>query len=338
MKYTLLGKTGLRVSELALGTMTFGEDWGWGTSKGICEELVRTYLEAGGNFIDTANYYTNGSSEKILGEIVKDIRNEVVLSTKYSLMTDRKNINSGGNHRKNMMESIEQSLKRLNTDHIDVFWVHILDHYTPVEEVMRGLDDLVSSGKILYAGISDTPAWVIAKANTIAEERNWTRFNAMQLEYNLLERTSERELIPMAERENLSVMAWSPLAGGLLSGKYNSKNNQSVKGNRLEKSKRINEHNLAIADVVISIARELDAIPSGVALAWLRQNPKVIPVIGARNLNQLKENLKCLQLSLSSEHLAQLNEVSKINLGFPHEFIASEGVRDILYGDFPISI
>lgn len=338
MKYTLLGKTGLRVSELALGTMTFGEDWGWGASKDICEELVRTYLEAGGNFIDTANYYTNGSSEKILGEIVKDIRNEVVLSTKYSLMTNRKNINSGGNHRKNMVESLEQSLKRLQTDHIDVFWVHILDYYTPVEEVMRGLDDLVSSGKILYAGISDTPAWVIAKANTIAEERNWTRFNAMQLEYNLLERTSERELIPMAERENLSVMAWSPLAGGLLSGKYNSKNNESTKGNRLEKSKRINEYNLAIADVVISIARELDAIPSGVALAWLRQNPKVIPVIGARNVNQLKENLNCLQLNLSSEHLAKLNEVSKINLGFPHDFIASDGVRDILYGDFSISI
>lgn len=336
MKYKLFGNTGLRVSELALGTMTFGEDWGWGATKETCKELVNAYLEAGGNFIDTANYYTNGSSESILGEILEGKRNEIVLSTKYSLMTDRKNINSGGNQRKNMIQSVEQSLKRLKTDFIDVYWVHIIDKHTPVDEVLRGLDDLVRSGKILYTGISDTPAWNISKANAIAEERNWTRFNAIQVEYNLAERTSERELIPMSESENLSVLAWSPLAGGLLSGKYNSKNKESINGSRLEKSKRLTKKNFEIVDAVIEIANEIGATPSNISLAWIKRNPKIIPIIGSRKIDQLKDNLNCINLELSVEQLNKLDDISKIELGFPHDFIASNGVNDIVYADYKI--
>lgn len=336
MNYKLFGNTGLRVSELCLGTMTFGEDWGWGASEETCKELVATYLDAGGNFIDTANYYTNGSSEKILGNILMDKRDELVLSTKYSLMTNRKNINSGGNQRKNMMSSVEKSLKNLKTDYLDIYWVHIIDPYTPIDEVLRGLDDLVSSGKILYTGISDTPAWTIAKANTIAHERHWTKFNAIQAEYSLIERTSERELIPMAESEKLATLAWSPLAGGLLSGKFNSTNKTAKKGTRLEKSKRINDKNLAIADVVIEIANQLEVSPAQVALAWTKRNGNVIPIIGSRKVHQLEDNLKCLNVNLETDHLKKLDEVSRIDLGFPHDFIAGQGVQDIVYGDFKI--
>lgn len=337
MNYKLLGKTGLRVSELALGTMTFGDDWGWGASKETCEELVKTYLDAGGNFIDTANFYTNGASEKILGEILQGKRNDIVLSTKYSLLTNKNNINSGGNQRKNMIQSVEQSLKRLKTDFIDLYWVHIIDKYTPIDEVLRGLDDLVSSGKILYTGISDTPAWNIAKANAIAEERNWTRFNAIQTQYNLIERTSERDLIPMAESENMTTLAWSPLSGGLLSGKYNSKSKNDAKGSRLEKSSRLNNHNLAIADTVIEIAKEIGTTAANVALAWTRRKSNVIPIIGSRKVHQLKDNLNCINISLNSEQLEKLENVSKIKLGFPHDFIAGDEVQEMVYGKFKIT-
>jgi len=233
-----------------------------------------------------------------------------------------------------MMQAVEQSLKRLKTDFIDLYWVHIIDQHTPIDEVLRGLDDLVSSGKILYTGISDTPAWTIAKANAIAEERHWTRFNAIQAEYNLLERTSERDLIPMAEQENLSVLAWSPLAGGLLSGKYSSINKGEIKRTRLEKSQRVNDHNLAIADTIIEIANEIGATPANVSLAWIRRNPKVIPIIGSRKVHQLKDNLNCINLKLTDEHLNKLEEASKIKLGFPHDFIAGQGVQEMIHGKF----
>lgn len=334
MKYKLLGNTGLRISELCLGTMTFGKDWGWGAPKETCRELVDIYLEAGGNFIDTANYYTNGSSERILGELLQGIRSKIVLATKYSLMTDPSNINSGGNQRKNMRMAVEESLKRLQTDYIDLFWVHIWDRYTPVEEVLRGLEDLVRSGKVLYTGISDTPAWVIAKANALAEARNWTRFEAIQAEYNLLERSSERELFPMVEQESLSILAWSPLAGGLLTGKYSSQKEKQNEAGRLKDNPRVNDHNLAIADVVIEVAQEIDTAPSTVALAWIRRNPNIIPIIGARKTHQLKENLTCTDLSLSPEQLEKLGEASKIQLGFPHDFIQSDSVQEVVYGPF----
>src|SRR3984957_11643512 len=220
MKYRLLGKSGLRVSEASLGTMTFGDEWGWGSPKGEAQKVYETYREAGGNFIDTANFYTGGTSEKLLGEFMQGHRDSVVLATKYSNAAPGNDPNAAGNHRKSMMQAVEASLKRLQTDYIDLYWVYIWDGITPVEEVMRGLDDLVRQGKVLYVGISDAPAWWIAQANTLAELRGWTQFTGLQIEYNLIERTVERELIPMAKALNLGVLDWSPLASGLLTGKY----------------------------------------------------------------------------------------------------------------------
>jgi aryl-alcohol dehydrogenase-like predicted oxidoreductase len=220
MKYRLLGKSGLRVSEAALGTMTFGEEWGWGAAKDEARKVYDTYREAGGNFIDTANVYTNGSSERFVGEFIKDHRQGIVLATKYSNAAPGNDPNAAGNHRKSMMQAVDASLSRLQTDYIDLYWVHIWDQMTPVEEVMRGLDDLVRQGKILYAGISDAPAWWIAQANTLAELRGWSRFAGLQIEYSLIQRTVERELVPMAKALDLGLTAWSPLANGVLTGKY----------------------------------------------------------------------------------------------------------------------
>src|SRR6202166_1041444 len=220
VKYRLLGKSGLRVSEASLGTMTFGDEWGWGSPKAEAQKVYETYREAGGNFIGTANFYTNGTSEKFLGEFMQGHRESVVLATKYSNAAPGNDPNAAGNHRKSMMQALEASLKRLQTDYIDLYWVHIWDGITPVEEVMRGLDDLVRQGKVLYVGISDAPAWWVAQANTLAELRGWTQFIGLQIEYSLIERTVERELIPMAKTLNVGVVAWSPLAGGFLTGKY----------------------------------------------------------------------------------------------------------------------
>src|SRR5246500_5155782 len=220
MKYRLLGNSGLRVSEAALDTMTFGEEWGWGSVKDEARKVYDAFREAGGNFIDTANSYTQGTSESFLGEFMKDHRQSMVLATKYSTAARGTDPNASGNHRKNMMQAVEASLRRLQTDYIDVYWVHIWDQMTPVEEVMRGLDDLVRAGKILYTGISDAPAWWIAQANTLATLRGWSPFVGLQIEYSLIERTVERELIPMAEALNLGVTAWSPLSSGVLTGKY----------------------------------------------------------------------------------------------------------------------
>src|ERR1700726_5340961 len=220
MKYRLLGNSGLRVSEAALGTMTFGDDWGWGAAKDEARKVCDAFREAGGNFIDTANIYTNGTSETFLGEFLQGHRQSMVLATKYTNSFPGTDPNAAGNHRKNMMQAVEASLKRLRTGYIDLYWVHIWDGITPVEEVMRGLDDLVRQGKVLYLGISDAPAWWIAQANTLADLRGWTQFIGLQIEYNLVEHTVERELIPMAKALNLGVLAWSPLAKGVLSGKY----------------------------------------------------------------------------------------------------------------------
>src|SRR5260370_33576 len=220
MKYKLLANSGLRVSEAALGTMTFGDEWGWGSVKDEARKVYDGFREAGGNFIDSANFYTNGTSESFLGEFMKDHRQSMVLATKYSNAAPGTDPNGSGNQRKNMMQAVEASLKRLQTDYIDLYWVHIWDQITPVEEVMRGLDDLVRQGKVLYVGISDAPAWRIAQANTLAQLRGWTPFAGLQIEYSLIERTVERELIPMAKALNVGLTAWSPLAGGVLTGKY----------------------------------------------------------------------------------------------------------------------
>ena len=337
MRYKLLGKSGLRVSELCLGTMTFGEEWGWGASKDESRQVFDAFVEAGGNFIDTANGYTDGTSEKIVGEFIASDRDRFVLATKYSFPLDMNartgNPNGNGNHRKNMMQSLEGSLKRLNTDYIDLFWLHAWDFMTPVEEVMRAFDDMVRQGKVLYIGISDAPAWIVAQANTLAQFYGWTPFVALQVEYSLVQRTPERDLLPMAKAFDLAVTPWSPLGGGVLTGKYN-KGSGSTEQGRMEATKsNISERNLAIADVVCQVAEEIGHTPSQVALAWLRhQSGVIIPIIGSRKVSQIKDNLACLDVTLTPEHLQRLNEVSQIEIGFPHDFLSSEMIRDRLYG------
>lgn len=339
MRYKLLGKSGLRVSELCLGTMTFGEDWGWGASVDESRKIFDTFVGAGGNFIDTANGYTDGSSEKIVGELIAQDRERFVVATKYSFplqMNESKgDPNASGNHRKNLMQSLEGSLKRLNTDYIDLFWLHAWDFTTPVEEVMRSLDDAVSQGKILYMGISDTPAWIIAQANTIAQYQGWTQFVALQIEYNLIQRTPERELLPLAKAFDLAVTPWAPLAAGVLTGKYNKPLQPGEEQGRLANAAMgsISERSLAIALVVSQVASEIGRTPSQVAIAWLRaQSGIIIPIIGARKLTQFQDNLASLDVTLSSEHLQRLNQVSQIELGFPHDFLANDMIRDRLFG------
>ena len=223
MKYKLLGRSGLRVSELCLGTMTFGDKWGWGGSAIESRKMFDAFVAAGGNFIDTANRYTEGESEELVGEFIAPIRDKIVLATKYSLFSKQNShLNDGGNHRKNMMQSIEGSLRRLKTDYIDVFYLHAWDFTTPEDEILRGLDDLVRSGKVLYIAISDTPAWIVSRLNTMAELRGWSRFIGLQVEYSLIQRTPERDLIPMAAAMGLGVTAWGALAGGALTGKYSA--------------------------------------------------------------------------------------------------------------------
>ena len=339
MRYKLLGKSGLRVSELCLGTMTFGEDWGWGASVDESRKIFDTFVEAGGNFIDTANGYTDGSSEKIVGELIAQDRERFVVATKYSFplrMNESKgDPNASGNHRKNLVQSLEGSLKRLNTDYIDLFWLHAWDFTTPVEEVMRSLDDVVRQGKVLYIGISDAPAWIIAQANTIAQYQGWTQFVALQIEYNLIQRTPERDLLPLAKAFDLAVTPWSPLAGGVLTGKYNKPLQPGEEQGRFANAAAgsISERSLAIADVVSQVAFEIGRTPSQVAIAWLRaQSGIIIPIIGARKLTQFQDNLASLDVTLSAEHLQRLNEVSQIELGFPHDFLQSDMVRDRLFG------
>jgi len=336
MRYRLLGKSGLRVSEAALGTMTFGDDWGWGAAKEEAQKVYENYREAGGNFIDTANIYTNGSSERFVGEFVKDHRESVVLATKYTNAAPGNDPNAAGNHRKSMMQAVEASLKRLQTDFIDLYWVHIWDQITPVEEVMRGLDDLVRQGKVLYVGISDAPAWWVAQANTLAELRGWSQFIGLQINYSLIERTVERELVPMAKALNLGVLAWSPLSNGVLTGKYHGEgksgggrmSNEGMK-EYLPEEKRATP----IISAVKSVSGEVDRSMAQVALAWLRyRTVPVIPIIGARKVLQLQDNLASLDLALSAEHLKSLDEASRVEVGFPYSLYNTEMMRAFVYG------
>ena len=333
MRYKLLGNSGLRVSELCLGTMTFGEDWGWGSDKEESRAVFRAFAEAGGNFLDTANIYTNGTSETLVGEFVKGDREKWVIATKYSLNTRPGDVNACGNHRKNLFQAVEASLKRLGTDYIDLLWLHIWDSLTPMEEVMRAFDDLVRMGKVLYIGISDSPAWIVSQANTLATLRGWTPFIGLQIEYSLKERTPERELLPMAKALNIGVTAWSPLGGGVLTGKYNQPNPVDGRLSMTDQPFQIFDRDLKIAETVLEIAREIEKSPAQVALNWLRNRPNaVIPIIGARKLSQLQDNLACVDFNLTGEHLQRLDNISAISLGFPHELLASQFVCDILLG------
>jgi aryl-alcohol dehydrogenase-like predicted oxidoreductase len=328
MRYTTFGRSGLRVSEAFLGTMTFGEDWGWGTSPAECRKILTAYAEAGGNVIDTANKYTDGSSERIVGEMLGSERDRFVVATKYTLSMDGDDPNASGNHRKNLKHSVEQSLRRLDTDYIDILWVHIWDADTPVEETMRALDDLVSAGRVLYVGISDTPAWVVSRANTLAELRGWTPFVGLQLPYSLIQRGIERELLPMADALDLSVAAWSPLGGGVLSGKFTR--TDTTTGSRVSRD-AVSERDLEIARQVDAVADDLGVTSSQVALAWTRARHRwVHPIIGARTTDQFTDNLASLSLELPQDAVARLNEASAIDVGFPQDFIESS--KEFVYG------
>jgi aryl-alcohol dehydrogenase-like predicted oxidoreductase len=337
MRYKLLGNSGLRVSELCLGTMTFGTDWGSGADEATSAQLYVQYRAAGGNFFDTAVNYTNGSSERILGKLIATERHEVVLATKYTLATRPGDPNAAGNHRKNLHQSLERSLRTLGTDYLDLLWVHAWDFTVQPQELMRTLNSLVASGKVLHIAISDTPAWVVAQCNTLAQAMGWAPFTALQIEYSLIERTPERELLPMAEAFGLPITAWSPLGAGILSGKY-SRGQTPQSGVRLSAAsvKLNNPRNFDIAEAVAHWAGQLGASPAAVALAWLRQRPMaplILPILGVRNPQQLTDNLSCLTVDLPAEALAALETVSAVDLGFPSAFMQLPNVRNLVYSD-----
>ncbi len=340
MRYKLLGRSGLRVSELCLGAGTFGTMWGpLGSDKDASRQIFEAFVEAGGNFLDTSNRYQEGMSEELLGEFIASERDKFVLGSKYSLydtfamMNDP---NASGNHRKNLVRSVEASLKRLQTDYIDLLWVHIWDFTTPIEEVMRALDDLVRAGKILYIGASNVPAWICSQANTIADFRGWTPFNALQVEYNVVERSAERDYLPMAQTMDMAVTAWSPLSGGMVTGKYNSGELDPNQTHRLQEPldpaqdhiwRAGLERNKQIMDSVMRVAQEIGRPPVQVALNFLRYQ-NIIPIFSARTVEQMKENLVCLDWQFTPDEFQKVVEATDAALttpivrkGYPFDFL-----------------
>ena len=319
--YVTLGRSGLRVSPLCLGTMTFGEDLGWGTGVEESQGIMDRYLELGGNFIDTANFYTKSHSEKIIGDHLgrrKDKRDRVVIATKFSGNLYPGDPNGGGSSRKSIISACEHSLRRLQTDYIDLYWLHNWDVNTPIEETMAALEDLVRSGKVRYIGVSDTPAWKVAEANVTARFRGWSAFIGLQIEYSLLERTVEQELMPMARELGLGVTPWSPLKSGLLSGKYTRATGKSQEGRGAFMGHLLNERTFDLVEELEKIAKAHETTVARVALAWLQAQPGVSSIIiGARRLAQLEDNLKSLDVQLTADDLAHLDEKTKPTLGFP---------------------
>ena len=322
MRYKLLGRSGLRVSEFSLGTMTFGETWGWGASKAESKKMFDLFANAGGNFIDTSINYTDGTSEEFLGDLLKTDRDHFVVATKYTLTKpDNADPNGGGNSRKNMMKSVEKSLKHLKTDFIDVYYLHMWDYMTPVDEVVRGLDDLVRQGKVNYVAFSDTPDYIVAEANTRAELMGWSRFVGMQIPYSLLDRAVERSIIPMAAHWDMTVLPWGLLEAGILTGKFL---------NGIKNPTRLNPKKIGLSEKSLNIVKEVQKISleigkpmSQVAINWVRQSQKaqMIPILGARSTRQLKDNLGALDWKLSDDQYQRLDKVSAIDLGFPHGFL-----------------
>jgi len=345
-QYRLLGRSGLRVSPLSLGTMTFGSDWGWGADDAEARRIFDAYVDRGGNFIDTSVNYTNGASERILGSFVKDQRDRLVLATKFTMARDPSNINSGGNHRYNMVRSVETSLRQLDTDRIDLLYVHAWDFTTRPDEVMRALDDLVRAGKVLYLGICNTPAWRVAELQTLADLRGWSPLVALQIEYSLVERTVEHELLPMAQSMGLGVLPWSPLGGGILTGKYSRKdlsddNGADVANDRkgvIASTGHLNQRSLDIAEVVGQVAAELGVSPSQVAIAWTLTHPAIVsPLIGARTVAQAEDNLGALNVVLSEDQLARLNAASAPAPIFPDRFIGRPMAQQLIFGTSQVS-
>lgn len=333
MRYRLLGRSGLRVSELCLGTMTFGEDWGWGASKTESRAIFDTFAEAGGNFIDTACNYTNGTSEAFVGDFIGADRDYWTVATKYTLRRPGSaisDLNGGGNFRKNMVRTVEGSLQRLNTDYIDLLYLHMWDYSTPVDEVLRAFDDLVQAGKVLYVGISDTPAWIVSYAQAMAELRGWSRFVAYQAQYSLISRGVERDVLPMAETLNVAVLAFSLIAGGVLSGKFNRPGGPD----EATRVSEVSAENLAAGAAVVEMAEAVGRTPSQVAINWVRQqSPAIIPILGARRLEQMQENLGVLEFELTPEQVETLSAVRPLVHDYPHTYWNDYIRRDLIYGE-----
>jgi aryl-alcohol dehydrogenase-like predicted oxidoreductase len=322
--YVTLGRSGLRVSPLCLGAMTFGEDLGWGSSVEESEEIIDRYVELGGNFIDTANFYTASHSEKIIGDHVgrhPARRDRLTIATKFSGNLYPGDPNGGGSGRKAIVNACENSLRRLQTDYIDLYWLHMWDANTPIDETMAALDDLVRAGKVRYLGVSDTPAWKIVEANLIARFRGWSSFIGLQIEYSLLQRTVEQELVPMAGEFGLGITPWSPLSGGALSGKYTRANAGQHEGDRgalLD----VNEKTYDVVDELEIIAKAHDTSVASVALAWVHAKPGVTSIIiGARRMSQFEDNIRALDVTLTAEELARLNAITEPTLGFPQSML-----------------
>lgn len=322
MRYSILGRSGLRVSQIALGTMTFGEAADWSRPERECRPVFDAYVEAGGNFIDTANMYTGGESERMVGRFIAPDREAFVVASKYAnAVPGRGDPNEAGMHRKNLVQSVEKSLSRLGVDYIDLYFVHWWDFTTPVEEVQRALDDLIRAGKILHIGLSDVPAWVVSRAQAFHDLRGLAPVACMQLEYSLVQRSIEREHLPLAKAHDVGVMAWSPLAGGILSGKYTG--GASASGsNRLDSMQLqpLDERNRTIAAELDSIAAEIGARPAQVALAWMMRR-NIIPIVGATRPEQLVENLAAGRLVLDDAIVARLDEVSTFDAGHPYSML-----------------
>jgi len=342
MKNKLLGRSGLRVSELCLGAMTFGEESNFGAPETTARQIFDRYCELGGNFIDIANIYNAGTSERMVGDFVRGQRDAFVIASKFSMSTDLENPNASGNNRKNMVQALEASLQRIGTDYLDVYWVHGWDQLTRVDELMRALDDMVRSGKVLHVAVSNMPAWVISQANTLAEERGQSAFSAVQMHYNLVERSIETDFFALCEQQDMAVLAWSPLAGGLLTGKFNRDADQSsTSDSRLKKTEygpaMLVEHRLAIAEGLTAVAKRLDCTPSQLALAWLLHRPqgRVIPILGARTVEQFEDNLGCLDISLEAADIAELDALAPPAVTYPASLFATDFYRRMIHGANP---
>jgi aryl-alcohol dehydrogenase-like predicted oxidoreductase len=329
MSYRTFGATGLRVSRLFLGAMTFGEHGGVGAPLDECRRIVDAYADAGGNVIDTAINYRGGASEEFVGELMAGRRDRFVVATKFAVSRDATDPNAAGSHRKNLRMSLETSLRRLKTDYIDVYWMHIYDRHTPIDETLRALDDAVRAGQVLYIGVSDTPAWQVARAQTMADWRGWTAFAGLQVPYSLLQRDIERDLLPMAEAFDMSIAAWSPLGGGVLSGKFTT-GDRPVAGTRVAAAS-ISADDFAIARAVDAVAGDIAATPAAVAIAWtMSRSPVIHPIVGARTLSQLNDNLGALDVDLPAESISALDRAAPFVAGFPNDFISS--TREWVFG------
>jgi aryl-alcohol dehydrogenase-like predicted oxidoreductase len=332
MRYQLLGRSGVRVSELCLGTMTFGDAWGWGADASESRKQFELFAEAGGNFIDTSVNYTNGQSETILGDLLKADRDHFVVATKFTLTTRPADPNFSGNSRKNMRRSVELSLRHLQTDYIDLLYLHAWDHMTPLEEVVRGMQDLVQQGKVNYVAFSDTPAWIISAANTMADLRGWSRFVGVQLPYALNRRDAERAEIPMAKQYDMAVLTWGILGQGVLLGKYSPGSTEQTRSDK--SSVTVSDKTQQIIDTIAAIAQETGKTRTQVCVNWIRQQHRAqfIPILGARTTAQLQDNLDSVGWSLTDEHMARLDEVSRIEYGFPRDFVERDA-RSYIFGE-----